>query len=153
MMIARRFLVVQALLLWQGGFLFYASIVVPKGTELLGAAGQGAITARVTYGLNGIGFVALGLLALELRYTRDPKPGRTRHRWWFWSALLVCQGLLCYLHILLEALMDDSRRRVLVRTTFYPLHQMYLWTSIVQSAACLILSWRTLSAWRAEDRG
>ena len=45
----RRFLVVQALLLWQGGFLFYAAFVVPAGTEVLGsAAAQGAITVRAT---------------------------------------------------------------------------------------------------------
>ena len=48
MVVVRRFVVVQALLLWQGGFLFYAAIVVPVGTDELGSAfAQGKITARV----------------------------------------------------------------------------------------------------------
>ena len=42
----RRFLVVQALMLWQGGFLFYTSAVVPTGTNLLGAAGQALDTQK-----------------------------------------------------------------------------------------------------------
>jgi hypothetical protein len=148
----RRLLVVQLLLLWQGGFLFYAAVVVPAGTQLLGAAGQGAITARVTDALNAIGFVALGALALELSFTRDPKRRRTACRWWTWAVALACQGLLLYFHLLLVALMDDDRRRVLVRTVFHPLHRMYLWTCTVQWAACVFLVWWMIRAWRDEDR-
>jgi hypothetical protein len=147
----RRFLVVQALLLWQGGFLFYASFVVPAGTQLLGAAGQGAITARVTDVLNVIGFVSLAVLALELGCTRDPNRRRTARRWWIWAVALVCQGLLVYLHLLLDALMDDDRRRVLIGTAFHPLHGAYLWVSTVQWVAGLLLAWALLRAWREED--
>ena len=73
-----RFLLVQSLLLWQGGFLFYASVVVPAGTVLLGKAGQGAITARVTDALNVLGLVGVALFALELSLTRDPDRRRLR---------------------------------------------------------------------------
>jgi hypothetical protein len=148
----RRFLVVQALLLWQGGFLFYASFVVPAGTQLLGAAGQGAITARVTDTLNIVGFVSLAVIAVDLSFTCDPNRRRTARRWWIWVVALACQGLLVYLHLLLDALMDDDRRRVLIGTAFRPLHGAYLWVSTVQWVAGLLLVWATLRAWRAEDR-
>ncbi len=147
----RRLLVVQALLLWQGGFLFYSAVVVPAGTRILGAAGQGAVTARVADALNAIGLGGLAVLALELGLTRDPRPRRTACRWWTWGVALACQGVLIYLHLLLDALMDDDRRRVLVRTAFYPLHRVYLWASTVQWVACLLLAWWTIRAWRAED--
>ena len=150
MTIALRFLVVQVLLLWQGGFLFYASFVVPAGTQLLGKAGQGAITARVTDALNVIGAVGLAVLALELTWTRDPNSRRTARRWWAWGVALVCHGLLIYFHMLLDAFMDDQRRVVIVGP-FYPVHRMYLWASTVQWFACVLLTWWTLRAWRAEE--
>src|SRR4051812_16761081 len=99
----RRYAVVQLLMLWQGGFLFYAACVVPAGTKLLGAAGQGAITARVTDALNLIGVAGIGLFALELGLTRDPNPRRTACRWWAWGVAMLCQFLLLYLHVLLDA--------------------------------------------------
>src|ERR1700722_17226695 len=123
----RRFLVLQILLLWQGGFLFYASFVVPAGTKLLGRTGQGAITARVTDVLNAVGVVGLAAFALELSLTRDPAPRRIACRWWAWSISLLCQALLLYLHLLLDAFMDADRHRVVNRAAFIPVHRTYLW--------------------------
>jgi hypothetical protein len=57
-----------------------------------------------------------------------------------------------HFHLLLVALMDDDRRRVLVRTVFHPLHRMYLWTCNLQWAACMLLVWWMIRAWRDEDR-
>ena len=147
----RRFLVVQALMLWQGGFLFYTAAVVPAGTTLLGAAGQGAITARVTDVLNAVGTVALAVLALELSLTRDPNRRRVACRWWAWAVALLGQLLLVYCHVLLDAFMDEGRTRVVIREPFYPVHRLYLWACTVQWAACLLLTWWTLRAWREED--
>lgn len=152
MTLALRFVVLQTLLLWQGGFLFYTAVVVPTGTKLLGAAGQGAITARVTDAMNAVGAVALAALVLELRLTRDPNPRRTARRWWAWGVALACHGLLIYLHLLLDYFMDDARRRVAVVPPFYPVHRAYLWVSTVQWLACALLTWWTLLAWRTEDR-
>ena len=60
----RRFLVVSALMFWQGGFLFYASIVVPIGQEVLPTPqDQGFITRHVTKSMNVSGAVALLPLA------------------------------------------------------------------------------------------
>jgi hypothetical protein len=148
----RRFVVVQLLLLWQGGFLFYAACVVPAGTQLLGAGGQGAITARVTDALNAIGLAGVGIFALELSLTPDSNPRRTACRWWSWGVAMLCQFLLLYLHLLLDAFMDAERKRVVIRVAFYPVHRVYLWTSTIQWLACLLLTWWTLKAWREEDQ-
>jgi hypothetical protein len=147
----RRFALLQALLVWQGGFLFYAAFVVPEGTDLFGATGQGAVTARVTDTLNLLGAVGVAVFAIELSYTRDPSPRRTAWRWWAWGVALLCQAVLFYVHLLLDYLMDDARRRVVVVGPFYAVHTVYLHTSTVQWLACLLLMWLTLRAWRAED--
>jgi hypothetical protein len=146
-----RFLVVQSLLLWQGGFVFYAAVVVPTGTDVLGAEGQGAITARVTDWLNVIGIVCIAVLALGQSLTRDPNTRRTRRWWWVWGIAFVCQLVLLYVHTRLEAFMDEERKHILDHAAFYPIHGVYLWTSTVQWLACLLLTWWTLQAWKAED--
>ncbi|MCS6865590.1 MAG: hypothetical protein RMJ56_12270 [Gemmataceae bacterium] len=151
-MTARRFLMLQVLLVWQGGFVFYAAFVVPVGTQLWGAAAQGAVTARVTDALNGVGLIGVGLLALEVAYSRDPHPRRTVCRWSAWSIVMVCQFVLLYLHQLLEAFMDDDRRVVIVQPPFYPVHRVYLWVSTILWLACCLWLWWTLRAWTAEDR-
>jgi len=149
----RRLLVLQILLLWQGGFLFYTAVVVPTGTTVLGSsAAQGAITARVTDTLNLLGIIALAILAAELGLTRDPASKRTQARWWCWWALFITQGLLFYFHRLLDAFMDPQRTRVVIHPPFYPVHRMYLWASTAQWLAGLVLIWLTLLAWRAEDQ-
>jgi hypothetical protein len=118
---------------------------------LLGRAGQGAITARVTDALNVIGLVGVAVLVLELSLTRDPSARRTAWRWWVWVVVFVCQFLLLYLHLLLDAFMDDARQRVLVKAAFRTVHGAYLWVSTVQWVACLLWAWLMLRAWKAED--
>jgi hypothetical protein len=149
----RRLLVLQVLLLWQGGFLFYVSFVVPAGTAVLGsAAAQGAVTARVTDVLNVLGVLGLIALALDAALTRDPTHRRTTARWWCWWLAFACQFVLFVSHRLLDAFMDPGRTHVVVRPPFYPVHRVYLWASTVQWLACLVFAALTLAAWRAEDR-
>jgi hypothetical protein len=149
----RRMLVLQLLLVWQGGFLFYTAAVVPTGTEVLGsAAAQGVITTRVTDWLNALGVVGLLAMAWDMNYTDDPSPRRVAARWWLWGVALVGQLLLLFLHQVLVAFMDPARTRVLIRPPFYPVHRAYLWASTVLWAACLLWAWLTLAAWRAADR-
>lgn len=148
----RRFAVLQLLMLWQGGFLFYTSVVVPLGTKLNGPTGQGALTARVTDWMNLLGVIALVALALDVAFATDPNRRRTACRWWTWFVALVCQYLLFFVHACLDHFMDDARRLVLVHDAFYPAHRVYLWVSTVQWAAGLLLAWWSVRAWRAEDR-
>ncbi len=151
---ARRFVLLQALMLWQGGFLFYVTFVVPTGTAVLGsAAAQGVITRRVTDALNGCGVAGLALLALELALTRDPVARRTAARWWLFAFAAFCQYCLFTFHLLLDAFMDPTGRVVVIAPPFYPVHRMYLWASTLQWAAGLALAWLTLRAWASEDGG
>ncbi|MBM3982319.1 MAG: hypothetical protein FJ304_19035 [Planctomycetes bacterium] len=139
--VLRRFVVVQALLLWQGGFVFYAAVVVPVGTHLLGAASQGAVTARVTVALNALGVAALAALALDLR------AGGGRARWACWGFATLCHTLLFALHAALRARLGDA-----TSPAFYELHRAYLLASTVQWLAVAVLTALTLRAWRAADR-
>jgi hypothetical protein len=149
----RRMFVLQLLLVWQGGFLFYTAVVVPTGTQVLGsAAAQGVITTRVTDWLNVLGAVSLLAMAWDLNYTDDSSARRLAARWWLWGVALACQLLLLFLHQVLVAFMDPARTRVLIRPPFYPVHRMYLWASTVLWAACLLWVWLTIAAWRADDR-
>src|SRR5262245_57695340 len=66
----RRFLVLFALLFWQGGFLFYSAVVIPVGrSELPNPAMQSLVTMPATRYLNFIGGVALVLLVLDVFLT------------------------------------------------------------------------------------
>jgi hypothetical protein len=67
----RRFVVIYAFLLWQGGFVVYGGVVVPIGSDQLGSdLAQGLITQRVSVWLNIFGVVwclALGWDCLALK--------------------------------------------------------------------------------------
>ena len=146
MMILRQFLVIQALLLWQGGFLFYASFVVPVGTELLGGGfEQGRITRHVTDSLNIVGVIAVALFAWDLSVVGG------RYRRWQWGCwTLMALGLLALilLHPRLEALADFDAREISDHRQFRFLHRLYLWISTVQWLAGLGYTVLTLLAWR-----
>jgi hypothetical protein len=153
MITLRRFVVIQALMIWQGGFLFYAAVVVPQGTEVLGSsAAQGSITAGVTDTMNLLALFALAVLALDLRLSSDSNENRIAIRWWCWCLALLCQGLLFYFHLLLDFFMDPGRTRIVIGPPFRPVHRMYLWTISVQWFVCLLLVWFNVRAWRAEDQ-
>lgn len=152
--LVRRFLLVQALLLWQGGFLFYAAVVVPIGTAVLGsAAAQGVITRRVAWWLNLFGLVYLVLLAWDVSATRDPRPRRAAARWWLWIAAAGLLYLLWFFHQLLGFFMDPRGEFVQVRQPFRAVHILYLWASTFHWLVGLAQAWLTLAAWRGEDRG
>ena len=145
----RRFLVLQLLMLWQGGFLFYATFVVPAGTEVLRSAeAQGTITARVTDSLNGVGAIALTLMLWEMIATWNGPKQRVRVA--IWLVMVLGQGILFYLHLELDGMMDPDRTFVVRRVSFYPVHRVYLWTSTVQWFAGLVFVWFTLRCWRTE---
>src|SRR5437660_1623910 len=75
----RRFLVLAALMFWQGGFTFYAGVVVPVGREVLGSdRDQGFITRQVTEYLNLAGGIAVAVLAWDVMAAADPSRPR---RW------------------------------------------------------------------------
>src|SRR5207244_10479863 len=81
----RRFLVLIAVMFWQGGFTFYGAVVIHVGHQVLESRiTQGLITHSVTNYLNVAGVVALILWAWDLASVRDP----SRLRQWTRAALL-----------------------------------------------------------------
>jgi hypothetical protein len=148
----RRFLVIQALALWQGGFLFYATFVVPVGTSVLGSsAEQGAITRRVTDYLNACGVAAL-LVCLWDLVGRHRGIALLRCRWLLWLAMALILGGLIVLHVPMESLLDDLAAGSASRSHFRALHRLYLWLSTAQWLLALGYVYLTLRAWRQEDQ-
>ena len=148
----RRFLVLQAFAAWQGGFLFYAAVVVPTGTDVLESPTlQGAITRPVTNWLNLIGVVWAGVFLWDLLTDRDPVAGRRRLRWVGWVLAVELLVMLAVLHLKLDRLFDENGQRA-DRAAFRRFHVAYLWASTAQWLTALYLAWLTLAAWRAADR-
>ena len=140
----RRFLVFQAFLWWQGGFAFYASVVVPVGTDVNGAFVQGLVTQRVTDWLALVGLGWHLLFAWDLLAERDPKRLRRRFRFAGWLISLVLLGALALVHLKLDDLLDADDRDDLV---FYRWHAVYLWGVTAQWLLALAQAWWTLGAW------
>jgi hypothetical protein len=150
----RRFLVLVALMFWQGGFTFYAGVVVPIGRHVLGGElEQGFITREVTRYLNLSGGITLAVLAWDVLATAD----RSRLRRWTrvltWAGMAAALAWLIWLHPRLDALLDPAEWRILDRRAFRSGHRLYLWISTVQWGLGVVYAWAMLAAWRAEDRG
>ena len=149
MTVMRRFLLFVALMFWQGGFMFYGSIVVPVGQEVLGShLQQGYITRSVTNYLNLAGVVALVFWAWEIASVK----GRNWLQWGLWIVLTLTLGLLAWLHLRMDELLDMDSFRVLDSSRFYDLHRWYLIISTLQWGVSLGLTALTLLTWRSEDR-
>jgi hypothetical protein len=152
MVLLRRFLVVAALMFWQGGFTFYSSVVVPVGQEVLEShAEQARVTRHVALYLNLAGAIALALLAWDVA-AGDPSAVRRRLRWGAWGVMVLALGLLVWLHPRLVELIDPESHWVTDATGFRPLHRLYLWTHTAQWAAGLVYALLMLQAWSAVDR-
>jgi hypothetical protein len=150
---ARRYLALAALFFWQGGFTFYAAVVVPVGQDVLGShLEQGFITRRVTVYLNLAGAVALLPLVWDTVATRDPAAWRRWLRLLLWLALAAALVALYRLHPLLDQFLDPEYRDLSDRRAFRPYHRLYLWVSTVQWGCAVVYLLLTLFAWRAEDR-
>ena len=134
----RRFLVLLAFAFWQGGFTFYAAVVVHVGRHV-DKYFQSVVTTSVSNYLNISGAVALVVLAWDLLPV-DPVNWRRSLRFIMWGVMLSMLGALIWLHVELE------------REFTLPMHALYLWTSTVQWGAGLVYLALTVLTWRAQDR-
>lgn len=150
--LVRRLIVVVALMFWQGGFTFYAAVVVPVGQTVLGShRRQGMITRVVTDYLNLTGAAALVPLAWDVA-AADGELRRRRARWLAWGLMAVMQAVLFWLHGHLNALVDPERATLLDATAFRTGHRWYLWVSTIQWGAGIAYVILMLFAWRWQDR-
>jgi len=145
----RRFLLSVSLAYAFGGFSFYATVVVPTGTEVLDARSQGFVTQTVTHSLNAASAVTAVLLLWE---TISGRRGR-RMRAHLYLAVLTAGLTLCcvtlmLLHPLLDSLLDVNRFSVTEPDRFYRLHQAYLWISTAQWLLSVCVIWRLIVDWQ-----
>jgi hypothetical protein len=147
----RRFLVLAALMFWQGGFTFYAAVVVEVGRSQVGHRTQGFITGEVTNYLNIGGAIALAIFAWDLACLSG-LPRHYRLLWLSWAGMLATLGILAVLHRELEDLMVFQGRVITDLPYYVALHRWYLWVSTAQWAFALGYAWLTLAAWRMVDR-
>ena len=150
LIVLRRFLALWALIVWQGGFFFYASVVVPAAQREVGHFQQGLITRHVTVWINYAGALSLALLAFDAFWSPDLRPGRRGLLWSTWLAMALCQIALFLLHPRLDALLDPETWTM--EPGFRRLHRVYLWVHTVQWALALLFVVLWLAAWRANDR-
>lgn len=123
-----------------GGFFFYASVVVPIGTQVLGSTTQGFVTRHVTDVLNWATLATVVLIALEATTGGYPQ-GRRRFLLGCVVAIVVSLGCLFWLHELLEGEMLEHEFGVDNASRFYSLHRVYLWVSTLQWIASLPIWW------------
>jgi hypothetical protein len=152
-LLLRRFLVLVALMFWQGGFLFYAAVVVPVGQAVLGShLEQGMITRQVTTYLNLAGCISLFFLGWDIRAAADRSRRRRFGRLVSWTAMVACLVALIALHAHLDQLIDVEARELLEPRAFRFGHRAYLWVSTAQWLAGLVFAGLTLQAWRDADQ-
>ena len=152
MVLLRRYLVLAALLFWQGGFTFYASVVVPVGQQVFGHLRQGFVTRQVTEYMNLSGAIALAILSWDLLVGRDPAAWRRWGRWLSWAGMVLALIWLHWLHGRMDELLVTKGRLILDEEAFRPRHRLYLWISTVQWAFALLYLLLTLMLWRAQDQ-
>jgi hypothetical protein len=147
MTLLRRFLVVQALMFWQGGFLFYAAVVVAVGTDVLGPFAQGMVTRHVTDWMNVIGAATVAILVWDQLANRETCRCRVA-RWGFWAVMAGGLPVLAYIHLRIEPYIDST----LEHATFYLWHRVYLYVASAQWVASLAYVAVMLRAWSATPR-
>lgn len=120
---------------WLGAFTFYAAIVVPVGSHVLGSTQQGFITQRVAHYINGLSLAVTAVLTADLW-----------RRGGAFRALIVCGiGLatlaLVLLHGVLSAYLEPASQTVLLPDEFYQWHRIYLLLSTLEWIATFLIWW------------
>ena len=146
MKLLRRFLVIQAFMLWQGGFVFYAAVVVPIGTDLSSVRDQGFVTQQVTNWINYFGVVWCLIYLWEL-LASEPSHWRKM----FWQCNVVFLIFLFALHYLLDRSIDIEAWKIPDPDRFRRLHIMYLIVSTIQWFISLLSVFFTLWSWNWFD--
>jgi len=117
---------------WWGGIFFYASVVVPIGTEAIGSMEQGFITQKVSRIHNGLSVAFLACLGIESIRLQSISVGVL-------TATLAANILFLTLwHAHLTSSMNFAEHSV--RSTFYQHHAVYLWLVAVEWIQGMVIS-------------
>lgn len=112
--------------LWTGGFLFYAAVVVPVGSAMIGKTSQGFITSQVTIWLNLFSCLIAVTMLIDLRR-------RSHLRRFAATFLFACAiPVLWTLHVILTSQMETSTQSIASPESFYQIHRAYLLISTLQ---------------------
>ena len=104
---------------WWGGIFFYATVVVPIGTEAIGSSEQGFITQKVSQVHNVVAITFLVCLAVETARARSRLVG-------ILTAILAINVLfLVRWHSHLTGLLNVRDQSI--SSGFYQQHAVYLW--------------------------
>lgn len=138
----RRFLALLLMSFSFGGFLFYAGVVIPIGSDEVGVTTQGFVTRSVTNYLNIATALTLLILAWEV-YSGKHRRGEWGNRLFvvFVAGIAACWITLVILHPQLERMLDLEAKTVEMPERFYDIHRIYLWASSIQWACSLPLLW------------
>jgi hypothetical protein len=147
MTILRRLILLIALMFWQGGFMFYGSVVITVGAQVLGSEmEQGFVTQAVTNYLNIAGAVCLTIWGIVLWHERTRWLG-----WTLWLAIVLSLVALVLLHGRMDQRLNfDSH--IVAGKGFYSHHRLYIALSAAQWLASLALLGATLNQWKQADR-
>jgi len=144
----RRFLVIVALMFWQGGFMFYGAVVVPIVREKVVGKERGEITRDVTTWMNLAGTVATLAMFVDVWAA-----GQTNRRWRIlaWLGMALPLPLLVWLHGEMSRQMSDPTFYQMGIQPFFSWHRAYLLTNTFQWLAGMAFVALSLRTWRAED--
>ncbi len=149
-LVIRRMLLLVSLMFWQGGFMFYGSVVVPVGGRILGSeTKQGFITQSVTNYLNLAGAFCL-IVWLEHLW-HDRRDGVSKLEWGLWSFAAVSVMVLAGIHVPMDHILDVESSSVRDPAWFGRLHKTYIWTSSLQWLASLALLFLAFLRWNSQD--
>ena len=109
---------------WWGGLCFYAIVVVPIGTEMIGSVEQVFITQRVTGWHNVLTGAFLVCLIIEAIHQRSLA------LWLSVAALAIIEIGLVAWHWHLTGMMDVANQSV--PSDFYEQHAIYLWITAAE---------------------
>ncbi len=150
----RRYFTILTLAVWMGGFTFYAEIVIPTASVVLGSHRQaGFITQQVTHWLNLLGLAALAVFLWNLLAEWRGQPARRRRSLAAaWATMLLAHVGLFATHPLMDRLLDAPARGIRDSDHFENLHTVYITIATVQWIAALVYLWHSLRAWRHDDQ-
>jgi hypothetical protein len=154
MPVLRRYLTVLILAMWMGGFTFYALVVIPTATMVLGSVRQvGFITEQVTNWINLIGIVAILFFLWNIKVEWKRQSGR--RRWGlvtFWLIMALAHVGLFVTHPFMDHLLNPKTRALRDYDHFVDLHTVYLTFATTEWSAALLYVWVLFFCWRDADQ-